>query len=483
MIAIGRRRAKLQTAIARRTALGAQASTATTASVSLPPESAPPASRRLGAVLAWLVVLGLVALMAASHVVTLVSHVDQGPLPGASLSSRIQLRALARYTVAVHALQPDSPTVIAALAKIESDAIRDDRDRLRVAVVVGEILGAAAARNRLDRVAPVDAELAGDIAVLRRLYDQGVSAITEGERTSLRQHHRWFAELALAHGAPAGDAQRVAALRPAFVLLTGYSVLGVIALLAVIAGIVLSIIAWIAFRGRRLPDRQGSDRVGSPALLEVFALYLVGHFGLGAAWHASGWDSPHTTWLNLLVLVPLLIGWLRWRGFDAASACHAFGLQRGAGAWREIGAGLVGWLTALPLLVALMLGAGLLVQRLGLPEPEHPIMFEAVSSGWAGIAGLYLLACVWAPLTEELMFRGALFHHLRGVWRLPIAVVLSSLIFAAIHPQGLVAIIPLAAVGASLAFIRAWRGSIIASMTAHAAHNAAATTWLVVMAG
>ncbi len=47
----------------------------------------------------------------------------------------------------------------------------------------------------------------------------------------------------------------------------------------------------------------------------------------------------------------------------------------------------------------------------------------------------------------------------------------NALIFAIIHPQGLIAVPALAAIGFNFSLVREWRDSLIASMTMHAAHN------------
>jgi membrane protease YdiL (CAAX protease family) len=94
---------------------------------------------------------------------------------------------------------------------------------------------------------------------------------------------------------------------------------------------------------------------------------------------------------------------------------------------------------------------------------------------------LGLLACVGAPIVEETMFRGALLGHLRtrlGWW---VSAPVVSLIFAAIHPQGWVAIPTLGAIAMVLAALREVRGSIIASMTAHALNNGVAVTMMVLL--
>ena len=60
-------------------------------------------------------------------------------------------------------------------------------------------------------------------------------------------------------------------------------------------------------------------------------------------------------------------------------------------------------------------------------------------------------------------------------------VLISAFIFAVIHPQGLTAVPAIMALGATFALIREWRGSIIASATAHALNNSLMISLLVLM--
>ena len=78
------------------------------------------------------------------------------------------------------------------------------------------------------------------------------------------------------------------------------------------------------------------------------------------------------------------------------------------------------------------------------------------------------------------MFRGALYHNLRSRWGIVGSGFISGLIFATIHPQGLLAIPALTAMGFGFALIREWRGTLIASMTAHSLHNGILITTLIV---
>src|SRR5690606_18992191 len=99
--------------------------------------------------------------------------------------------------------------------------------------------------------------------------------------------------------------------------------------------------------------------------------------------------------------------------------------------------------------------------------PTHPIVQWVMDAGWTGRLVIVLVACVLAPLFEEIMFRGFLYRHLREttmLWRtarsVTFSALLSSLIFAVIHPQGLIAVPALATLATAFCLLREWRGSL-----------------------
>jgi membrane protease YdiL (CAAX protease family) len=52
-----------------------------------------------------------------------------------------------------------------------------------------------------------------------------------------------------------------------------------------------------------------------------------------------------------------------------------------------------------------------------------------------------------------------------------VAVFFSSLVFALVHPQGAIGVVPLMTIGMVLAYVREWRESLIAPMLVHACFN------------
>ena len=98
------------------------------------------------------------------------------------------------------------------------------------------------------------------------------------------------------------------------------------------------------------------------------------------------------------------------------------------------------------------------------------------------------MAAIVAPILEEIVFRGVLYRQLRtatGRWGIVSSVACSllvvSLVFAAIHPQGLMAVPALAAIAVGLGMMREWRGSLLAPMVMHGCSNAVVVTLMVVV--
>ena len=233
-------------------------------------------------------------------------------------------------------------------------------------------------------------------------------------------------------------------------------------------------------RYRLGPLRAANGRTGP--FLEAFAIYLAGQIGVSllARWLLA----DHTLVVNFVVILPVLlaVAWPWVRGVRGADYRRGFGFVAPRGVLRELGSGVVGYVAGLPIAaVGLLISIGLV--RVTGASPSHPIVQEAAGGGPWQIVLLFALAAVWAPVVEEMFFRGALFHHLRTRWGWLMSALISSVVFAAVHPQGWSLIPGLAGLAIVFSGIREWRSSTYAGMAAHALHNGALVTLLVVGMG
>ncbi len=133
--------------------------------------------------------------------------------------------------------------------------------------------------------------------------------------------------------------------------------------------------------------------------------------------------------------------------------------------------GAVTLVMAIPVVFVVALGWRGLMHAAGLPDERQELVdFFSTADSPVLLLVLVGLAVVVAPVTEELVFRGGLFHFARG--RLPrwAALLLPACIFAALH-HNLAGFAPLAALGVifSLAYERT--GNLAVPMVAHALFN------------
>jgi membrane protease YdiL (CAAX protease family) len=461
----------------------------------------PAPARRGHSLLAWLVILGVIAF--------LVWH-NLAPRPGAHQAEDLALvQGQARYLVGVAALWHQQEKVL--YEKAGEFNRGSYGQRLRYAVLGGDLAGPEEARKQLQQLktaaaddkapAPTDAEK--DLtAVLQRLYagyqeGRGPDALPEKERAELREQLGWFGDLALAPAGLVDPQVREGVLAPArrtavslLAMFLGMLLLGGVGAVAAIA----LFVCW-ALGMLRARFRPGSPHGGIYA--ETFAVYLVLFVAAGLASRALPVRKEWTLLVSgLAALVSLAaLAWPVVRGVPWRQVRADVGWTGGRHPVLE---GLLGggtYVTALPMLVVgllVFLLLSSLLRHAGLPveQPSHPLVGWVAQSGWWVRLQAAFDACVVAPLVEETMFRGVLYRHLReATGRLrPAAAVLASaavvsVLFAAIHPQGLLFIPVLGALSFVFCLAREWRGSLLAPMVAHGLNNGVTLLLLLLMVG
>jgi membrane protease YdiL (CAAX protease family) len=391
------------------------------------------------------------------------------------------LELMARYAVGVKALlqSVEKSTAGAGIAPADltQEVLRDmtgfsrtDADALRLLILKGWLMGAWPAAAEFDAIAAKHAALREDVTTLKNLKVMN-GEVQDEAWGKLQERHGWIADLAMALAQPAQGAARQAVVQQGMgtaLVLIGVSMLGMIAALGGFVVMILGIMRWRSGKLRltlALPSREHGG-----VLLEGFAIYLSAFLFL--PWLLRQLAVPLPRWAAYgPALIALILGmtWPLLRGMQRASWREALGLHRGQGVMREMGVGVLAWLATLPLLVLGMIAASWIMKITG-SFPVHPIMDDFASNGWTKF-GAILLAAVWAPVSEEIMFRGLLFPGL-SVWlRWLAGLLLSAFVFAAIHPQGWAGVPAIMALAGSFSFLRLWRQSLIAPMTAHALNN------------
>lgn len=266
-------------------------------------------------------------------------------------------------------------------------------------------------------------------------------------------------------------------------------------LVAILGGLLALVIVLVLVRPT--PAFRPSDEPNATVVLgETFLVWIVGFLALnilvvgffapflarfGTAFVLAG--SVAAMFASLAALAYPSVRGVHWRELRALVGLHA-----GKGLGAEIANGFLCYICSVPLLViglAVFFVLGLVAKAIGgpAPAPSHPLVESIAQAGVPETIMMYLLASVAAPLVEEIMFRGFLYGHLRGVVRprvrvasFLVAAVVSSAIFAAIHPQGLMFAPALGGLAIGFCIFRELRGSLVAPIVAHGVNNAVTLT-------
>jgi membrane protease YdiL (CAAX protease family) len=216
------------------------------------------------------------------------------------------------------------------------------------------------------------------------------------------------------------------------------------------------------------------ERYRGPSVLILLALVLVvasvanAPFGADAAALLFG-DGELTLLGAIVILVStglalLLVSWLFVHRPRALAGLPSFPGQDPAGALRSgFGWGLLAWLGSTLVIVVV----AWLLERIGLePEPETAERAIALLDPWLVVGAVVF----FAPVAEEIFFRGVVFNAwLREAGR-RWAFIGSSALFAVIH-LSLVSLLPIFLLGLALAWVYQRTGNLLAPIAMHATVN------------
>jgi len=318
--------------------------------------------------------------------------------------------------------------------------------------------------------------------------------LNDEDRKQIRFAMGWFGKVLLSAGVDEGEpgAEEAASLRMQSVVMmavTGFMALAVMAI--GLLGVALLSIGLLMMNNGKLQLAGVTSDIPAQPYLGAFALYLM---FMVLADFLSIVIHPLIAVAGMFCSIGIAFLWPRIQGLSWRETLRGFGWRRGKGVLREMGAGVVGYVAMTPVF-ALGLGATLILVLLSgwlasqgaesteagtSPVPiAHPVLLWIADGDWKMKVAVVFLASGLAPLFEETMFRGALYHTLRSRWGFVVSGLISGVIFAAVHPQGLLAIPALTSMGFGFAMIREWRGTLISSMTAHGLHNGILITTLI----
>ena len=462
-------------------------------------EKKPSSSRHalFGLILAWaVIVISIVlwtsktALLGSLNETSEISEsaTDPSSIPDGPLVS-IQEELIGQIAFGMYNLTGEQASVIQA-ASIQAVGPAGE---VAYAILLGSISGPEEGLDELSKITDFEDPLVellvpAATAALQAAVDG--TPVDEATSSLLDERLGWFGRLATDLPDPAAMAVMTESSRSSMVIMAAFLLVFV---LGGLIGSVVAVIMLVFSLVGRLPNRIRP--VGAHGIYaETFAIWLLLFFLLQISMSLLVPADAPTLALSIGIFF-LSLAALVWpviRGIPFSQVRQDIGLHWGGGV-REIPFGIVNWMVAVPFLAVgaiLTFGLSAIIEYLSgqAPTPSHPAQQAAVGAGAWKIVQLYILASVAAPIVEETMFRGVFLTHLRGAmsrWATPIAIVLSALIssviFAAIHPQGFVFIPPLAGLAIGFCIGRELRGSLIAPMVAHGFSNALVMTINVVL--
>jgi membrane protease YdiL (CAAX protease family) len=435
------------------------------------PEAPPyPAERRwiAGIAVSWFLIL-------AAIFITQIPQYRNSRYTDPDATRDVSMELIGKYIVGMKAFLGKTPEAdIDMLPLLRKIAQGSDNPRkyLSFIPIVAELTTREKALEEFERFPAIPAgdPAAKDVSLFKKLYQSGSASLTQQQYSSI-ERYGWVGKLALSQDMEASDPLRRSVVRSALRTFLTAVIFTISGLLALIAGLMVGIIGLILLAKKQLHVRFSAPETPRGPLLEAFAIYISGSITLPIL---VRWLYPDYTLAASFMLIPVIVlalFWLSFRGLKWKDIRAAIGWHRGQGIFREIAAGILGYLAGLPLLFLALIPA-LKISRSTGRVPAHPIV-QLISANPITLILMFGLICLWAPVVEETFFRGMLFGYLRRRLHWIIAGIVTGFVFAVIHPQGWVAVPALGAIGFTLSAIREWRGSIIAPMTAHALNNGA----------
>ncbi len=458
--------------------------------------------------LAWIVVLGLTGFLLFGNIMSQqeqkVAEMSKGELlqPIYAGKFAVGMRKLSDTP----GLEPFGEQAADFVKTLDSGPIEQ---RFCHSIALNEFEGVDEALARLERlreqVAKIDLEYNETQvrleSILKNIFKnvktETPPQVSDSDAEFLKDKLAWFGDLALNTEASKSPGREALIGRAETSVMMAMSAV-IVGILMLLLGCVLFFVFSAKLFGSGLKHRVVDNSRYGPVYIETFAIWMLLFLGVSLAVALQGRGGMEISVTAMVMLVPLsALIWPVIRGVPNSDLMDDIGLRVG-NPLVEIGAGIVGYLAMMPVIFAGAIASVIVMLVMSLLQGPgshefaptgvpHPIANEAFGGDLVSVmVTIFFIASVLAPITEEIMFRGVLYRHLRDAshrmarWgSIIFAALVSSLVFAAIHPQGLAGIPVLTTLAVGFCLVRQWRGSLVAPMTMHAIHNGIATSMLI----
>ena len=437
----------------------------------------------------WAMIAGSVGLVLAIAIIALQNAQALGIGGGPSKAGPIteitppgatdQQLALARLLYGLSEMAGEDPKRMARFDMLFPERIPENGSELQIlrgAILEADIGDLKAAVAALEGIAPDAQErgpVAADAELVLRIINSSVASLSKQERDGLVERHGLFGNLALALGRGEASEEMREVIRESRRATIGTLVFASWQILLGLLGVGVLVLFAFLLAGKRMRPKFDPPAPGGSVYLEMFPIFLVLFVLSGAIKGVldSATSIPPAYTSMVQWIVALVIFWPMVRGVKFSRMRRDLGLHSGEGVWKEIACGVLAYCATMPVYWVAAISSGLLQQAMDLERPD--VVGETIAgiNGYVQMIALASLVVLWAPIVEEVVFRGSLHRHLRARLRAGTTIAITAVGFALVHSYGPVAAAPLIVLGVSFALMREWRGSLIAPMTAHFMHN------------
>ncbi len=469
----------------------------------------------------WLIILGITFFIFASTTyIQFVRPEPEGPrdiskaeLMQINLQGKMLLGYKLLFGDQLGAANPKDNSLASQIATMNTGP---PESRYGAAILTNEFVDAAAALEQLAQVDNLIVKLNYEqtekqqrlreiVGALFESYDDGFydsHSIPEEDREFLKNELGWVGELALVpEKTPHSNARDQLENNARRSTLIGWSAFFAI-ILALLAGM-LTAFAFLVMTvsGNVKPKFRPQSRRGR-IYAETFAIWFVLFWGaqFALAVFANDFLTDVQAFVAVLFVFFASLMVLVWpvaRGIPFSDVREDIGWKL-KNPFVEGAIALVSYISVLPFLAGSLVVMMIIIvvttifqqdpdanELSSVAAPGHPIQEQFAAGDPTLIICAFVALCIAAPIVEETMFRGVLYRHLRDAttgWQKYASVifsaVLSGLVFAAVHPQGLIGLPLLSTLAIGFALVREWRESLVAPMIMHAINNGCVATLL-----
>ena len=447
---------------------------------------------------AWAIIIALVAGIAFLQTL----DIEEESADSDDSAEMVIIQIQGEYLLGLGALMGDEEEIAKSAGMLDVGSVEQRQRFMAFMIALGNPEGAIQADLHLHSDLLASGQ---ELTAKQSVIQENLNILATGGKLPENQEMMvsqlgWFGKLLVADDKTRESMNHSASKK---ILIVG-SMFGIICVLCVL-GFGGLIVCFIRALTGSLRSSMLTPNVSHGIYAEVFAIWLLVFLLLSAA---AGVLANVIAQNNLFVGMIctlfaffaslIVLFWARIRGISWKQIRADIGWTTGNGFNTEYLMGLFGYAMTLPIL-----GAGILITMVlmiiqtevgvendplsGTGSGAHPIIVEIANGGWDVRILLVVLAAVAAPIVEETMFRGVLYRQLRSASHrvglalsILMSILITSFLFAAIHPQGWVAIPALMGIAIGMNLMREWRGSLIPSMMVHGISNGIVVSMMLV---